>query len=1150
MPFGPQVRHKIASFDLGNPECDERNRKLIFAVRRALQDHNLLSRPRVYLHKLSDERHMELARIVRERDGDVQDSPAGATHIVVPDPEVRAAPNCAAPLVFHPIPPTGPRFCVAQGGLEAEPGPDGLRPLRTLASVRGRARVHWKFFPDSYDTWIRAVPGLPKVRTRASPSRQAPPLTTPLTRAPLQPDPADRRRRPVWRVYARLIADLHAFNEWPNELDYEVPESDSTATAELHTALTTGEASGIRLRLRRVAGGYVPADHERQPPAQASSATPGAAEEGADPSRPAGAGKAPMRVPGAAMRPAEALAEEDDEALPRASPLPSASPSASPPPTAAAATPGPLRKGVGAAPEHGRSSAGPAATAQRREKDPYRRETLVRLHVYAGHTPATAAGCSIATAVHARPRRRGRGSEAAPCHPPTFLAERRRERLQAAWGRACRLAEGAPATEGDHREVPAPPLPAWFQWRGMSAREALMLGGTVDLAGAGLPTAQYTGPEAVRREAEEQNDEPARPGTLLGRGASSLAPRAYLCIRNFVVLASRADGGEAVASTPLLHATLRVASGDTSCCGAGPGALSRLLSCLTQLGLIAPCVDAAGSVQLPRARHIGAPPSHEEECFAPLPREGGEREGVDAALSAHQRLTRRRLAADSMLAGPEAWHPALRASLVHQDLPESLVAASESAAASEAQREDAIRRTGAAPSARRSRAAAAAAQASFAAVSRDELAGDGGAVGWGEQAPPRKQARWAQAQAPARTQPTSSHAAQPTAAAAGNGASRTSAEERDDTVPAPPREVDEVARRAGARGSAASAGESAEGGEPAPAPAHRASGEQTGGAARGSEGGEEQSAGKAPPAKLDVHVSARDCEEWLAPWFIAGGRAAVDWPIARAALAPEEASKAPDAVPTPASWASVTFMGGDWVVRPHRGWTEAEMAQLLDTFSKHSIAPAAWQRVASAVRSKLRHASSVARTLLRVPITAPFRARERLPPVPRAAVEETARRRADVERGGESPQALAEAAEAERAVILGALAFPALVELGNPLLALVALLSDHLGHDVAAAAAQGALRYLLSSPSQPNWMDAVGAATVAACLRAQLLADAEGALLRAAAADAAVLQLQRIRCKLRVGQLLEDVGTELAPLLQRYADLLPAALAWHRGNNH
>lgn len=82
--------------------------------------------------------------------------------------------------------------------------------LRTIQVSGDKARVHWWYFPDSYDEWLplSEIQGLPE--------------------PPEQPQGA-------WRVTERFLYDLEKYNEWMNEEDYE--EEDEIENGEEDTKM-------------------------------------------------------------------------------------------------------------------------------------------------------------------------------------------------------------------------------------------------------------------------------------------------------------------------------------------------------------------------------------------------------------------------------------------------------------------------------------------------------------------------------------------------------------------------------------------------------------------------------------------------------------------------------------------------------------------------------------------------------------------------------------------------------------------------------------------------------------------------------------------------------------------------------------------------
>lgn len=95
---------------------------------------------------------------------------------------------------------------VIESRQEGDPDEDpDLEYLRTIDHRERMNLVHWWYYPDSYDTW------LPATDVQGE-----------------QPDP-DPPHLGVWRVSTRFIKDLDQFNEWMNELDYEIEEEEQTA---------------------------------------------------------------------------------------------------------------------------------------------------------------------------------------------------------------------------------------------------------------------------------------------------------------------------------------------------------------------------------------------------------------------------------------------------------------------------------------------------------------------------------------------------------------------------------------------------------------------------------------------------------------------------------------------------------------------------------------------------------------------------------------------------------------------------------------------------------------------------------------------------------------------------------------------------------
>lgn len=201
-----------ASLDFPDSGRREKHLEMLSSVDRALRAAKKLSIFSVYLAPTLPADQVETLRSLSLSHGGVVVSlPDVATHIVYPDP-----------------PGTNENMTDSQVM---------LRILKKDGKPGGtRALVHWFHHPDSYDEWIFAkeVAGVvePEPPTRVGP----------------------------WHVQARWVRDMHLFNEWMNELDYEMPDSflNYIGTPPPHVAearLAAERAGGgrkfsVRLRLR------------------------------------------------------------------------------------------------------------------------------------------------------------------------------------------------------------------------------------------------------------------------------------------------------------------------------------------------------------------------------------------------------------------------------------------------------------------------------------------------------------------------------------------------------------------------------------------------------------------------------------------------------------------------------------------------------------------------------------------------------------------------------------------------------------------------------------------------------------------------------------------------------------------------------------
>jgi len=89
----------------------------------------------------------------------------------------------------------------------SEPNEHDLDYLRTVDKKDKFCLVHWWYYPDSYDGWIPAT----EVEGEAEP---------------------DEDHKGSWKVTTRWIKDTDIFNEWMNEIDYEVEDEGGEAEQE------------------------------------------------------------------------------------------------------------------------------------------------------------------------------------------------------------------------------------------------------------------------------------------------------------------------------------------------------------------------------------------------------------------------------------------------------------------------------------------------------------------------------------------------------------------------------------------------------------------------------------------------------------------------------------------------------------------------------------------------------------------------------------------------------------------------------------------------------------------------------------------------------------------------------------------------------
>ncbi|XP_078580267.1 SWI/SNF complex subunit SMARCC2-like isoform X2 [Branchiostoma floridae x Branchiostoma japonicum] len=178
-------------FDFQNPSRMDRNVEMFMNIERSLVQvgglNDCLTRPNIYMMpEVEPKLQGKLKDIIKRHQGTVTDDKTAATHIVFPP-----VPSYSEPHIR-----------------DTE---DWIRPIMIL---NNRTLVHWWHYPDSYDTW-----------TPSSEVNQEPDLPPP--------------HQGSWKVNARWLTDLEEFNEWMNEEDYEIDESEPN---------TIPRRNGIRMK--------------------------------------------------------------------------------------------------------------------------------------------------------------------------------------------------------------------------------------------------------------------------------------------------------------------------------------------------------------------------------------------------------------------------------------------------------------------------------------------------------------------------------------------------------------------------------------------------------------------------------------------------------------------------------------------------------------------------------------------------------------------------------------------------------------------------------------------------------------------------------------------------------------------------------------
>lgn len=162
--------HGLRRLEFSNIDKREFYFDLLLRIQKSLKQARLLPMVKVFFARTVPTSVQPSLRAIVSKRGATVSSASAATHIVYPDPPGTTA-------------------------AETE-GTDYCRNLRLKDPA---ALVHWWYYPDSYDAWISQedVDGLP--------------------------DPPEQHEGP-WHVQMRWLQDTELFNEWMNEIDYEIPD--------------------------------------------------------------------------------------------------------------------------------------------------------------------------------------------------------------------------------------------------------------------------------------------------------------------------------------------------------------------------------------------------------------------------------------------------------------------------------------------------------------------------------------------------------------------------------------------------------------------------------------------------------------------------------------------------------------------------------------------------------------------------------------------------------------------------------------------------------------------------------------------------------------------------------------------------------------
>eukprot|EP00737_Agarophyton_chilense_P003807 gb/GEZJ01004561.1/.p1 GENE.gb/GEZJ01004561.1/~~gb/GEZJ01004561.1/.p1 ORF type:complete len:1116 (-),score=169.18 gb/GEZJ01004561.1/:167-3514(-) len=170
------AEHNIAHLDFLDESKHDLLTELLLAVERRLRASDHVAVIKAFISPSIPEKDAERIRSVLHTHGAaILSNPDVATHVIYPDPP-------------------GTREHQTDGQVL-------VRMLkRGVFDGEHECFVHWFFHPDSYDDWVPKHQVLGHVFS-----------------------PARRSKNDQWHIHARFLRDTEVFNEWMNELDYEMP---------------------------------------------------------------------------------------------------------------------------------------------------------------------------------------------------------------------------------------------------------------------------------------------------------------------------------------------------------------------------------------------------------------------------------------------------------------------------------------------------------------------------------------------------------------------------------------------------------------------------------------------------------------------------------------------------------------------------------------------------------------------------------------------------------------------------------------------------------------------------------------------------------------------------------------------------------------